>query len=391
MLEDQALQAAVQQLVGYFTQVDKSTLREVRLGVKSKDALQRAAEQYLRSETSYRDTDTVNRIITAFNQDVFGYGILEPLINDDTISDIKIIGPDRVRIKRLGQRENAEITFPSAEAINRFAASVAVKNQVSLSDSNAIQSFTDKSSNDRAILRINIATPYVNSVDNAYIHIRKIPKHKLGVPELVEAGMLTENMAQELVQAAKTAKGMLFCGQGGSGKTSLMNALLEEIPHNKSGLVIQENEELFSDAHPDLMFQHIVANRGEGQISYSLRSLARNGLLTDLNYFIIGEIKGDEAVDMLTASFSGHQCWASVHADTSEEAVPKLVQYITNPSASSYSIVEATRMLKSMEVIVFLQNFKVKEVSRVIGFDEKTERLIYKTQKREGGKFIDVE
>lgn len=70
-----------------------------------------------------------------------------------------------------------------------------------------------------------------------------------------------------------------------------MNALIEHIPHDKSGLVIQENEELFSNTHPDLMFQHIVSAHGEGKIKYDLKDLSRNGLLVDLDYFIIGEIR----------------------------------------------------------------------------------------------------
>ena len=128
--------------------------------------------------------------------------------------------------------------------------------------------------------------------------------------------------------------------------------------------------------HPDIMFQHIVTNRGEGKIQYELKDLARNALLLDLDYFIIGEIKGDEAVHFLTAAYTGHQCWASVHGISSTEAIDKLADYAMH--ASSYSKAELMKMLRTMEVIVFMEDFKVKEISEVVRFDESTKTLVYK-------------
>ena len=155
-----------------------------------------------------------------------------------------------------------------------------------------------------------------------------------------------------------------------------MNELLEYIPENKSVEVIQENEELFTIKHPETTFHHIVTNRGEGKIQYTLQDLARMGLLFDLDYFIIGEIKGGEALYFLNAAFTGHQCWASVHGVSSTEAIDKLADYVKYES--DYSKTDIIRMLRTMEVVVFMENFKVKEISEVVGFDEATQRLIYK-------------
>ena len=193
---------------------------------------------------------------------------------------------------------------------------------------------------------------------------------------LIGAGMMDQKTAEYLIHQAKTARGMLFTGKGASGKTTLMNELLEHIPEENSGLTIQENEELFSYHHPDIMFQHTVENRGEGKICYSLQDLARNGLLLDLDYYIIGEIKGGEALYFLNAAYTGHRCWASVHGVSSTEAIDKLADYVKY--GSNYSKEDVMRMLRTMEVVVFMENFKVKEISEVVGFDEATHRLIYK-------------
>ena len=178
-----------------------------------------------------------------------------------------------------------------------------------------------------------------------------------------------------LIKAAGERDGMLFTGKGASGKTTMMNFLLDYIPHSYSGLVIQENEELFSD-HPDLMFQHTVMNRGEGKIQYDLKDLARNGLLVDLDYFIIGEIKGGEALYMLNAAYTGHRCWASVHGASSTEAINKLVDYIKY--ASDYTREEAMQMLTHINTVVFMKNFHVKEIAEVVGWDDDKKKLIYK-------------
>jgi pilus assembly protein CpaF len=141
-------------------------------------------------------------------------------------------------------------------------------------------------------------------------------------------------------------------------------------------MVIQENEELFSDIHPDLMFCHVVTNRGEGKINYELQDLARGGLLADLDYFIIGEIKGAEALYFLNAAYTGHKCWASVHGISSTEAMDKLADYVKY--ASDYSKEDALRMLHNIDTVVFMKDFKVAEISEIVGWDEEAHNLKYK-------------
>ncbi len=361
MSEKQELENMLDELLNYFVHVEKQTLLLVQRGVKPRDSLIEMADKYLRQ----RNVPRVFRdeVIKHFGKFIWGYYVLEEAINDKDISDIKVLNESNVRIKRKGKRMNTDIKFPSKSDYKRFVSMVAVKNKTNLSDINAIQSFTDKESNKDFILRFNIATDFVNSTDVPYMHIRKIPKKKYSIQELVDFDMLTEEMAEYLVNAAVNSSGIIFTGKGASGKTTLMNVLIEYIPHDCSGLVIQENEELFSDNHPDMMFQHIVANRGEGKIQYNLKDLGRNGLLTDLDYFIIGEIKGGEALYLLNAGYTGHRCWASVHGMSSTEALNKLADYVKYES--DYELSDIKRMLVGMKTIVYLQDFKVKEISEI--------------------------
>lgn len=365
MDDNSELDVMLDELLNYFIHVERQTLLLVERGIKDKSELMLAADAYLR--TRGVSAESRKRLIDHFSRFIWGYYILEEAINDKDISDIKVLSENNVRIKRKGRRMNADIRFPSKSDYKRFISMVAVKNKTNLSDVNAIQSFTDKESNSNFILRFNIATDFVNSCDVPYLHIRKIPKKKYTIKNLIELNMLDEKTADYLINAASNSSGILFTGKGASGKTTLMNVLLDYIPHDKSGLVIQENEELFSNSHPDMMFQHIVSTHGEGKIQYDLKDLGRNGLLTDLDYFIIGEIKGGEALYLLNASYTGHRCWASVHGMSSTEAFNKLADYVKYES--DYSLTDIKRMLIGIKTIVYMKDFKVCEISEVRGME----------------------
>lgn len=361
-------------MVDYFTKVEKKTLHNVIRGISPKETLFKEAEVYLSGKGI--SAEEIRDLLEKFDRYAFGYHILDPLINDEEISDIKILGYDRIRIKKKGKRMDSGISFKNNDEVNRFVENVAVKNKVSLSDLNAVQNFVDKETNEKFILRINISTPFINSTDNYYMHIRKIAKKKKNLEELIQDGMMDEDIANYLKEKARNSSGILFTGKGASGKTTLMNALLEWIPEDNSGLVIQENEELFSNEHPDMMFQHVVEPRGESRIQYSLKDLARNGLLIDLDYFVIGEIKGEEALYFLNAAYTGHRCWASVHGISSTEAMNKLADYAKY--ASDYSRADLLKMFKSLKVVVYLEGYRVQEISEIEAYDEKTQELIYR-------------
>ena len=301
------------------------------------------------------------------------------LTNVPDISDIKCLGYNQIRIKEKGKRKNADVQFLNEKDYKQFVNLIAVKNRTNISDLNAVQTFTDKVSNKDFILRFTITTEFVNSVNCPYVHIRKISKHKYRLGELIALGMLTHEQAVYLKQMVVTSGGILFTGKGASGKTTLMNTLIDEIPHDKSGLFIQENEELFTPpveegGHPDMMFEHIISAKGEGKIQYTLGNLTRAGLLQDLDYIGIGEIKGEEAADFMKASYTGQQCWATVHGKNSMEAIYKLADYVKQ--AVHYEFEECLKLLTGIETVVFLKNFKVQEITAIKGFDERKKQLV---------------
>lgn len=364
----------LREIVEHYTVVDKRSLQMVEKGLVSQEEFLESVRKFLKSRRLKEET--IDTTIDAFKKYIWGYHVIDDLIFDKEVSDIKVMNDHNVRIKRLGKRESTNIKFGSVEDYLSFVKYVATKNKTNISDINAIQTFTDKETNPDFILRFDIMTQFVSSTGLPYMHIRKIPKDKYDMDKLQSLGMFDEKTKNFLIEAAAEAGGILFTGKGASGKTTIMNAMLEQIPHDKSCLVIQENEELFTNKHPEMMFQHIVTSRGEAKIQYTLSDLARNGLLIDLDYFVIGEIKGGEALYFLNAAYTGHKCWASVHGVNSTEAMDKLADYIKYES--DYSKTDALRMLRGIKYVVFMKDFKVAEISEVVGWDDEKEDLKYK-------------
>lgn len=366
---DRLIEISNETIIYFTVGVEEMLFENAQMGkVTEKDFMQKVTEYLKRmhSDISNNDIEIIhNKVRSA----VFGNYVLDSLIDDMSISDIKVISPDKIRVKINGKRKTSNLHFINLDDYWRFIKGLAIRNHLDLRD-DAINVFTDKYSNENFIMRMNITTNQINSVPYPYLHTRKIRKTKYSIKELIQYEMMDETIANYLIDKAKNAKGIIFTGKGASGKTSLMNTLLDYISFNNSGLVIQESEELFSNIHPDLMFQHVTEQ-------YKLQDLARNGLLTDLDYFIIGEVKGAEAKYFINAADTGHKCWCSVHSPNSLGAIDKLADYVMYESR--YDKTDCMYMLKELEIIVFMKNFKVYEISEIAGWDYEKKCLIYKS------------
>lgn len=334
-------------------------------------------------------------VINLVKKELWGYGIIDDLIHDRGISDIKLYGDNNVRIKRIGKRGSSGITFGSEREYQKFVTKILERNKVNLGTANAIQTFTDRSQPD-FILRITIISGLLVDSGVPLVAIRKIPKNKYDLVMLQDAGMFDDTVTRlkrdnrigylpifeadddlsELMQKMIASKGILFTGKGASGKTTLMNALIGEIPYDESVMICQENAELFDMEHPDLFCAHVLTNAGDSKISYDLGDLTRAALLVDLDRVIVGEVKeGSEAAGLSKASMTGHKCWTSVHGESCEMAVDKMADYISQ--ATGYSTKDSLKQLQGFEYVVHLRNFHIDEVIRICGWDKRKEALIY--------------
>lgn len=366
------MQQAFERIMDYLMTNEYLKVRRAYAGEITREAFLDDVEETIKRNLKLPPEDIpilLKRVEVAF----YSYYVLTPIISREDVSDIRVLAPNNINAKIHGKHYKVEgLNFLNVSDYERFISGLLVRNKINTDL--PILVFTDREFNEDYILRFNICLADINSTETPYLHIRKVPKKKTTLKDLKNAGMLDDKIIMYLLDKVQTSRGLVFAGPSASGKTTLMNALLDYIPKDKSILCIQESEELFSDIHPNAYFQHIVKRRNETLIGLS--ELGQNGLLCDSGYFIIGECKGAEVRDLLRASNTGHKCWCSVHAQNSRETISRLADYVKY--GADYSFKEAERMLKDLEVIVYIQDFKVTEISEIIGYDEDKQRILYK-------------
>ena len=146
------------------------------------------------NEMTEEDKDMV---LSFVNKEIWGYGLIDELIHDKSISDIKIHDANHIRIKREGKRESSTITFPSEESYERFVTRLLERNKVNLGTANAIQTFTDADQDD-FILRLAVISGLLIVGGSPCVVIRKIPKDKYSLKELDEMGMFSDQVVKSM-------------------------------------------------------------------------------------------------------------------------------------------------------------------------------------------------
>lgn len=370
---DSRVEEGLKRLLDDYLTQKQTSLMQLRRGTLSREGfLREAAEHLHRYDPQSRETE--EGIIEAFEQYIFGYSRLSVLIDDPTVSDIRVISYDNIRVKREGKRMDGEVTFSSEKEYRQFIDYIATKNQVNISNLNAIQRFTDTESHPDFILRFTLSMPLVNTYSEPYLCIRKVPKVFPQMKELIRKGMLDAQTAELLVRRFRRGS-TIICGGNSSGKTTLLNALKETLPDDMAVLVTQQADELTTMYHPDMMFLHSLPGSSESRVSYDLKHISIAGLTMDVDFFIIGEIKGEEALYLLNAACTGQLCAATIHASSADKAADKLVDYAMYDSR--YSRDELMRMLDCFQTFVFMDRFRVKQIYACKGWNERYKNLEY--------------
>lgn len=361
------------ELVADYTGGKQQSLMLMKKGQLSKADFLKEAMQHI--VTYYHpDEEDAEALLHSFEQYIFGYSRLSSLIDDRTVSDIRVVGYNNIRVKRKGKRMAAEVAFSSPEEYRQFIDYVATRNQVNISNLNAIQRFTDNESHPDYILRFTISMPLVNTYHEPYLCIRKVPKTFPQINELIKQNMLTKDIAEFLVQRFRSGS-TLICGGNSSGKTTLLNALKETLPNDLAVLVAQQADELTTMHHPDMMFLHSLPGSGEQLVSYGLQEISIAGLTMDVDFFIVGEVKGAEAVYLLNAAYTGQMCAATIHAPSADKATEKLVDYCLHESR--YSRNELMKLMECFQTLVFMKQYHVEEIFECKGWDDVQKELKY--------------
>lgn len=311
------------------------------------------------------------------DKSLWGFGIIDDLIRDPDISDIRLVDENTIRIKKLGKRYASNIKFDSDTEYTQYINFITNRNDTSMSVINAAQVFTDKDSCETDILRFSLVSDLVNTNDRPTLLIRKIPKEKKTVEELEALGLFTQKQYDYIKERWETGHGILICGPNGSGKTTLANRIIEETPHDKSAVIIQESEELFCKTHPEMVLRKVMPARNGSSVAYTLRDLSRLALMESFDVIIVGEIKGDEAAELSYATYTGSQSMTTVHANSAEEGFEKLIDYALDAQPER-TREHFAKQFKSLDTAIYLENFSIKQICEVNGYNRKTEEYEFR-------------
>ena len=250
--------------------------------------------------------------------DMLGLGPLEPLLADDTITDIMVNGPERVFVERRGRLVELPMRFRDAQHVARIAQRIAssVGRRVDESSPMVDARLADGS-------RVNIIFPPL-ALDGPCLSIRKFARDVIDFDRLIRFGSLTRQIARVLEIASAIRLNIIVSGGTGSGKTTLLNAMSRMIGASERIVTVEDAAEL------QLQQRHVVRLETrpmnlEGRGEVSQRDLVRNALRMRPDRIIIGEVRGGEAFDMLQAMNTGHDgSMSSIHANSARDALMRL-------------------------------------------------------------------
>ncbi len=258
------------------------------------------------------------RLAEELANDMTGYGPLQALLQDDEVSDIMVNSPTMVYVERKGMLERSGIRFRDADHIITIAQKIAAQVGRRIDESSPM---VDARLPDGS--RVNVIFPPL-AIDSPCISIRKFPKRRLDFAAMVENGTLTSGVARLLKIAARCRLNVLISGGTGSGKTTLMNAMSHFISHKERLVTIEDAAELqLQQPHVIRLETRPPSLEGTGQVTQ--RDLVRNALRMRPDRIIVGEVRGEEAFDMLQAMNTGHDgSISTVHANSARDALMRV-------------------------------------------------------------------
>ncbi len=308
--------------------------------------LDRIIGRYLADEQVVITRQDRDRLIARIIDESVGYGPLEPLLEDDEITEIVVNGPNKVFYEKGGKLHKTDIQFRDEEAlrhvIDRIVAPIGRRIDVS-------SPMVDARLPDGS--RVNAVIPPI-SLQGSLLSIRKFRKEPIQLEDLINFGSLTPEMATFLTSLVKAKLNIIISGGTGSGKTTLLNALACFIPESERIITIEDMAELrIPHGHVAGMEARPANVEGKGEIT--IRQLVRNALRMRPDRIIVGEVRGSEAFDMLQAMNTGHEgSLTTVHSNSPNDALSRLEAMVMMSGVELSSTIIREYLVGAIDIII---------------------------------------
>ena len=300
--------------------------------------------------------------------DILGLGPLEPLLEDDSIADIMVNGPDKTFIERNGKVVLSNVRFRDTQHLINICQRIAADIGRRVDESSPMVDARLKDGS-----RVNIVFPPL-ALDGPYMSIRKFGRKAIDFAQLVQWKALTLQVAKILEICSQARLNVVISGGTGSGKTTMMNAMSRMIDPSERVVTVEDAAELqFQQPHVVRLETRPSSLEGRGEITQ--RDLVRNALRMRPDRIIIGEVRGAEAFDMLQAMNTGHDgSMSTIHSNTTRDALTRIENMVQMGNMGLPSKAIRTQMVGAIDIIIQIERHRdggrrVTQVTEVCGME----------------------
>ncbi|WP_104400222.1 CpaF family protein [Vibrio penaeicida] len=298
--------------------------------------------------------------------EMVGIGPIQPLLEDPSVSDILVNGPDTVYVERQGILQKTDIRFRDSKHVLNVAQRIvnAIGRRVDESNPMVDARLKDGS-------RVNVIAPPL-ALHGTCISIRKFPASKMMLDSLVSKQSLSSQMADFLAIATHCRCNILISGGTGSGKTTLLNALSRHISEDERIITIEDAAELsLAQPHWVPLETRNASTEGNGEVN--VRDLVKNALRMRPDRIVLGEVRGAEAFDMLQAMNTGHDgSLCTLHANNPQDAIVRLTNMLQMGGERLSDQIIRSQIVSAIDIVVQLERMRdghrrITAISEVVG------------------------
>ncbi|MBQ8627788.1 MAG: CpaF family protein [Agathobacter sp.] len=308
-------------------------------------------------------------IVEQVYSSIRGFGLLDTIIKDDTITEVMINGPENVFIEQNGRLFKLDKQFESQRRLEDIIQRIVGLAGREVNQANPI---CDTRLPDGS--RVNVVLPPI-ALCGPTITIRKFSKTPMTIEKLIKYGSITQEIADKLELLVKAKYNIFIAGGTGSGKTTFLNALSNYIPKDERVITIEDSAELQITGVENLVSLETRNANASGAGEITIRDLIKSSLRMRPERIVVGEVRGGEALDMLQAMNTGHDGSLSTgHANSTEDMLSRLETMVLQGAAGLPLEAIHQQIASAVDIIIHLSRLRDKsrktmEITEVVGYE----------------------
>jgi pilus assembly protein CpaF len=308
-------------------------------------------------------------IVKQIYSSIRGFGLLDSIMTDDSITEVMINGPDHIFVEQRGRLSRLDKHFENQRKLEDVIQRIVGLAGREVNQANPI---CDTRLPDGS--RVNVVLPPI-ALCGPTLTIRKFSKEPMTIQKLIQYGSITPQVADKLKLLVRAKYNIFIAGGTGSGKTTFLNALSNFIPHDERVITIEDSAELQITGIDNLVSMETRNANASGVGQITIRDLIKTSLRMRPERIIVGEVRGGEALDMLQAMNTGHDGSLSTgHANSTEDMLSRLETMVLQGAEGLPLEAIRQQIASAVDIIIYLSRLRDKtrktmEITEVVGYE----------------------